>query len=165
MAESKGSSVTLSIDELKDLIGTKQEGLTATDLVTAVAEGASKARKPENAVHPGKSVYSHPEGEQAKPKDKLKCRMYIGGGPIEWGTCTPQEVAALNKMTPGLYRIRKSDESETVIEVRGQVNANKDIERMWIVINPEDPDRNGFGTLTKLVSQFTDENRVQPAIA
>lgn len=155
----------LTFEQMKELLALQQPGLSATDLAKAVAEGASKARKPENAEHPGISVYSHPEGERDRPKDKLKCKMFIGGGPLEEGTLTPKEIEALNRMTPGHYRIRKSDDSETVLEVRGQVNANKEIEKLWIVIHPEDPDKNGFGTLTKLVSQFTSENRVQPVAA
>jgi hypothetical protein len=154
----------LTCEQMKELLGTR-EGVSATDLAKAVAEGAAKAGKPENAVHPGISVYSHPEGEVARPKDKLKCRMFIGGGPLEEGTLTPAEIDALNLVTPGFYRIKKSDDSETILEVRGQVNANKEIEKLWIVIHPEDPDKNGFGTLTKLVRQFTDANRVQPVAA
>lgn len=165
VAEAAAPAIALSFEQLKELLGTRSEGLNQADLVKAVAEGAAKARKPENPVHPGISVFSHPEGEEANPKAKLKCRMFIGGGPIEQGTVTPTEIAALNAMTPGFYRIKRADESETVIEVRGQVNANKELERLWIVINSEDPDRNGFGTLTRMVTQFTEANRVQTVAA
>jgi hypothetical protein len=155
----------LTFEQMKELLALQSPGTSVADIAKAVAEGTSKSRRPENAVHPGISVYSHPEGEEARPKAKLKCQMFIGGGPLEEGTLTPTEIDALNLMTPGSYRIRKSDDSETILEVRGQVNANKEIEKMWIVIHPEDPDKNGFGTLTKLVSQFTDANRVQPVAA
>jgi hypothetical protein len=52
-----------------------------------------------------------------------------------------------------------------VVEVRGQINANHDLERMWIVISKDDEDRNGYGPLHLLAQQFTDANRVQTVAA
>lgn len=162
MAEQVSGRITLTVDELKDLLQSPraQEGLSQTDLIAAVAEGAAKAHKPENPESPGISVYSYPEGELKHPKPRLKCDMFIGSAPLERSTLTPTEIEILNTMEPGHYTVRRADESTAVIEVRARRDSNQQIDRMWIVINAEDPDRNGFGTLTKLASQFVDANRV-----
>lgn len=167
MAEQTGQRITLTVDELKDLIQSKSEvqGLSAKSLAAAVAEGAAKARKLENPESPGISVFSYPEGELARPKPELKCPMFIGGAPFERSTLTPKEIEALNKMEPGHYRVLRADQDEndpnrTVVEVRGRRNSNQQLDQLMIVINKEDPNKNHFGTLTRLVSQFTDANRV-----
>ena len=98
----------------------------------------------------------------AAAKAKLKCRMYFGSAPIESQTCTPTEIDSLNRLTPGAYRVTKTDGARTVVDVTGQVNANRQIERLWIVIPKDDENKNGYGpNLSYLADQCVDENRVQ----
>src|SRR5687768_16777064 len=40
----------------------------AAEAQSATAKAMQKAMKPENAMHPGKSCFSHPEGDMAVPK-------------------------------------------------------------------------------------------------
>jgi hypothetical protein len=121
---------------------------------------------PENKQHPGVSVFSHPEGELKRPKAKLKCRMFLGGAPIENSTIDPQEVESLNKITPGFYRVEATNGATSIVEVRGQMNSNREVERMYIVIAPEDPNRDHFGKrLWMLTDQLSEANRVQPVAA
>lgn len=153
-------AAALTYEQLKGLIEAgKTPSITKEDLAVLAP------RKPENAVSPGVSVFSYPEGELVKPKPKLKCKMWIGGGPIEHGTVTPEEIEALNAMTPGKYRIELTDGAMAYIEVKGQIGANGAIEKLWILIPEEFPNKNGFGKLTTLVRQFTDANRVETAAA
>jgi hypothetical protein len=159
--------INVTIEQLKDLMGAAQSAaITPAQIADIAATAAAKAKMPENKQHPGISVFSHPEGELARPKAKLKCKMFLGGAPIEHSTIDPQEIDSLNKITPGFYRVESTNGATSVIEVRGQMDSNRDIERMWIVISPEDPNRDHFGKrLWMLTDQFTEATRVQPVAA
>lgn len=63
----------------------------------------------ENTEHPGISVYSYPEGEQARPKPPLKCKMYWVGYEFNTATLKPSEVDLLNRLQPGEFRVTKAD--------------------------------------------------------
>lgn len=158
-------SVALTFEQLKELIAAgKSEPISAAQIADIAANAAAKAKMPENRVSPGISVYSHPEGERDHPKAKLKCRMYLGACPIEGVTCTPAEIDALNALEPGLYRVEKTDGSKAVLEVRGQWNANKDLERLWLVIPKDDENKNAYPGLVALSQQCNDPaNRVVAA--
>jgi hypothetical protein len=166
--ESEPVAAALTFEQLKELIeaGRSDTMLSAVQIADIAANAAAKAKMPENKQHPGISVFSHPEGELARPKPQLKCRMFIGGAPIERSTCDPQEIESLNKIAPGHYRVEATNGSTSVIEVKGQVNSNREIERLWIVIPAEDPNRDHFGKrLWMLTDQFIDANRVQTVAA
>lgn len=64
---------------------------------------------PENVDHPGKSVYSYPEGDVARPKPEMKCRFYWVGYELHPETLRPEEIELLNRLTPGEYRVTKAD--------------------------------------------------------
>jgi len=155
-------AVSLTFEQMKELFAAAQGSrVTDAQIADIAANAAVKAKMPENKVAPGVSVFSHPEGERDHPKDKLKCRMYLGSAPIEGVTCTPAEIASLNRVSPGVYRVQKTDGSTAVVEVTGQVNANRQIERLWIMIPKEDENKNGYGrTLHELTDQLCEANRV-----
>jgi hypothetical protein len=168
MAREKDEIATaLTFEQLKELLEAgKSEPISHAQIADIAAAAAVKAKMPENKQHPHISVFSHPEGDLAHPKGNLKCRMYIGEAPIERTTVTPAELESLNRMTPGHYRVEKTDGSKAVVEVRGQVNSNREIERMWIVIPKDDPGKNNYGRrLNELTDQFIDANRVQTVLA
>ena len=112
-----------------------------------------------------KSAFN-PDGEKANPRPKLKCHMYFGsaplGSPKEVTTLKHSEIAALNAMTPGHYRIEKLDGSKMVVEVRGQLNSNRELDRMWIILPEGDEQKNLYPSLTSFATQCSDENRVTP---
>lgn len=54
--------------------------------------------RPENTEHPGISVFSHPEGELARPKAQLKCPFTWCGADETWETLTPDEVEWRNRL-------------------------------------------------------------------
>jgi hypothetical protein len=166
-AASGAPAIALTFEQLKELFQTAAgSAMTPAQIADIAANAAAKAKMPENKQHPGISVFSHPEGELKHPKEKLKCRMYIAGAPLENQTLEPREIDSLNAVTPGHYRVEATNGSTSVIEVKGQVNSNRQIERMWIVINQEDPNRDHFGKrLWMLTDQFIDANRVQTVAA
>lgn len=156
------AAIALTFAQLKELLSSGQGTVSAEQIADIAANAAAKAKMPENKTSPQISVFSHPEGERDHPKAKLKCRMYFGSAPIEAQTCTPAEIDSLNRLTPGAYRVTKTDGAKAVVDVTGQVNANRQIERLWIVIPKEDENKNGYGpSLSYLADQCCDENRVQ----
>jgi hypothetical protein len=159
--------INVTIDQLKSLMeSAKTPSMSPEQIADIAANAAAKAKMPENKQHPGVSVFSHPEGELKRPKAKLKCRMFLGGAPIENSTIDPQEVESLNKITPGFYRVEATNGATSIVEVRGQMNSNREVERMYIVIAPEDPNRDHFGKrLWMLTDQLSEANRVQPVAA
>lgn len=142
----------------------------AEALAEAIEDREMKWRPHELKRSPQVSVYSYPEGELARPKPKLKFHVYLGsyplGDPGDNRTLTPAEVEALNTLTPGFYRIRKMDRSEHVIEIRGQVNAKQELERVWILLPDGDAQKNTYPPLDELPKQCIEANRTRnPLIA
>ena len=121
-------------------------GFTIADLVSALkassgnddetmrrraefeAEAKKRLDEVENKTHPGISVYSHPEGDRAHPKDPLKCRMYWVGYEERAETLTPQEIEYYNRSKPGTYSFTRTDgSSETLtIEARQTLDGTLD---------------------------------------
>lgn len=96
------------------------EILKATGLTTAAA--MQKALKPENAQHPGISCFSYPEGDLAKPRPELKCKMSWVGAPIDSGnngTMHWFELELLNQVAPGVYTVTNADMTLTQLTVEG----------------------------------------------
>ncbi len=169
--------IGLTQEQLAQLIANVQPqsplGANATEFATALAtalEDAQMKWKPhEKKVSDGKSVYN-PEGERISPNPKLKCHIYSGsypiGDPRDNKTLTRKEVEALNTLTPGYFRIKKLDRTEVVIEIKGQVNANQEIERLWILYPAGDSQKNLYPPIDELCLQCNDANRTSnPLVA
>jgi hypothetical protein len=62
--------------------------------------------------------------------------------------------------------VEATNGATSIVEVRGQMNSNREVERLYIVIAPEDPNRDHFGKrLWMLTDQLSEANRVQPVAA
>jgi hypothetical protein len=87
-------------------------------------ESAMAARNPIpesylNGGYPGKSVFSHPDGDLLHPPTKLRCPMslslYTDKGetipalPIFEDACTEAERIMLNALRPGIYQVERND--------------------------------------------------------
>lgn len=71
-------------------------GLSAEDL-RSILKDQRKAMKPENDQHPGISAFSHPEGEQAKPKGELRRTTRFIGMRQREDSLTPTEIELFNR--------------------------------------------------------------------
>lgn len=135
----------------------------ADALAQAIEDREMKWKPHEVRRSPQVSVYN-PEGETAHPKPKLKCHIYEGSYPIgdpgDNRTLTRAEVEALNSLTPGFFRVEMFDGSTAVVEVRAQLDAKQEIERLWVIF-PEGKDKNGYGSWMRIASYCTDERRVR----
>lgn len=160
-------AVTLSFAQLKELMGANigAEAISPAQVADIAAQAAAKARRPEN--NPGPLVSDcNPAGERDHPRPQLRATMYFGSSPIgtpqDNAQLTKGEIEALNEVTPGYYNITKMDGSKAVIEVRGQVNANRKLERMWFLLPEGDEDKNLYPPLASFAQQCVDTHRVDP---
>jgi hypothetical protein len=161
-------SIRLTFNDLKELLAQNAAPpLSVTQMAEIAAQAAAKTHRSENEASP---LYStlNPEGERDHPRPKLRATVYFGSAPV--GTpndntqLTAEEVVALNEMTPGYYNIAKMDGSKAVVEVKGQVNANRELERLWILLPEGDEAKNLYPPLVHFAQQCSNENRVSPVV-
>ena len=111
------------------------------ELIAAQAEANAKAHqklaKPENATHPGISVYSRPGGERDNPKPPFQAKhVKWAGTDVPHGTSTADEVDLLNALTPGVYQCTKSDDTKFAVTVVLEKNpATGEAERLEVQWN------------------------------
>lgn len=109
--------------------------------------------KPENVAPPLQSVYSYPEGERDHPKEPLKCKMTWVGYEVKTDTLTPAEVAALNRLTHGVYRVTKSDNTPIEFRVTETRNTKMELERIDIWFPCKGEFRHNHGTMLSYCHQ------------
>lgn len=81
------SKVAMTPDAMRDIL---------MEVGKSNAEMAKAARWPENAIAPGISAYSYPEGDVARPKPKLGRDTYFCGVREQETWLTPSEILAYN---------------------------------------------------------------------
>lgn len=140
----------MAIADPKDYAQKKEstEALSMVDLIAALkaatgndddslqrraqyeAEAHARLNKRENTEHPGKSVYSHPEGDVARPKANLICEMFWAGYDLTIDNLTPVEIDLLNQAQIGEFLFHKTDGSESKLTVAGETNAHGKYQRL-----------------------------------
>lgn len=81
------------------------------------AKAHKRAMRPENERHPGKSVFSYPEGDVARPRPALKCQMFWLNEPVDTDTTTAKEIELLNQLERGRYKLERPDGSLLRVDV------------------------------------------------
>jgi hypothetical protein len=141
-------------------------GITAEGLAEAMK--AAREKIPENIKAPLISD-ANPLGERDHPRPLLKCAMYFGGALIGNtkvnAGLTLDEIDSLNQVTPGHYRITKTDGSRQVIEVEGRLNSNLETELLRFVLPEGDQTKNNYPGQADLARQCCSKNRVTPLVA
>jgi len=94
------------------------------------AEARELLEKKENVEHPHMSVYSHPEGDIARPKEKLKCRMFWVGYDEREEQLTPEEIRLMNLAVPGEFQFSRTDGSQERLEITGTNGRAGKLERL-----------------------------------
>lgn len=94
------------------------------------AEARKRLDEVEHKTHPGISVFSHPEGERARPKDRLKCRMYWVGYEEGEEILTPQEIDAYNRAVPGTYSFTRTNGEHETLDVTAKLLLNGQLESL-----------------------------------
>ena len=88
-----------------------------------------KARPRENPQYPGISGLN-PLGELAHPRPELRCKMFWVGYRLNKDMLTHEEIDLLNKVTPGEYRVTKSDGTMVPFTVDGKQDLAGRLERL-----------------------------------
>jgi hypothetical protein len=108
---------------------------TAEAIKEALGNATTLARTPipENPIDPGKSVYSHPDGDLVTPRTPLRCDMFLGlyddegvakpAFEIFEDSCTEAERVELNKLQPGVY---------------AGIERNDGVRGLWRVVQKQD---------------------------
>lgn len=109
---------TLDADALQQILASTAE---------ISAERARKLSNPSNPQHPGKSVFSHPDGDLAMPKPPLPYQLFWNGYPVHKfpETETWSEWMALSNIPPvGSYTVLRNDASKMVVEVKAETDVD-----------------------------------------
>jgi hypothetical protein len=125
--ETPAPTVALTFDQLKELLAANKP--SQDDQIALLekqaelnAKAHQKLSRPENPQHPGKGAYAYPEGEVARPKPALRCKMTWGGTDEIHDVLTPQECELLNAIEPGVYHLERTDGSKMKVEVAATRN-------------------------------------------
>jgi hypothetical protein len=114
--------VTLTQEQLNQLLAAAAGGNGGGINADALAKAFAKAQRPENTTTPEVSTYN-PRGERDHPRPALVAgRVTQNGVILDRDTLTWEEIEAINALTPGEFRIAKSNGSKitmTVAHVRG----------------------------------------------
>lgn len=106
-------------------------GAALDKMTQTLAELATRTR-PENPEHNGISAYSYPEGDFKHPKEAFKCEFFWCGYPLPHENHTPQEIAALNSLQPGEYRVTKGNGNQIPFTVEGKRKQNGELSELWV---------------------------------
>lgn len=82
------------------------------------AKATKRILRPENEFHPGKSAYSYPEGDLARPRPAFTCKTFWVGAQCDHDTSTAREIELLNAVPAGVYACQKSDGSIITVTVK-----------------------------------------------
>jgi len=125
----------------------QQSGTTTAQAIRdGLAQATTLAREPipENKIAPGFSVYAHPLGDQAHPRTKLRCPMFLGvyderGRAVSvfeifQDTCTELERTQLNLLTPGSTMVTRNDGQSAFWKIVEEKDALNQVTRMIIAV-------------------------------
>lgn len=84
---------------VESLVGVAMAGQASTaSAIEKLIEEQGRTTIKSNAQHPAISAFSHPEGDVARPKDKLNMDTYHCGVRLREDTLTPAEIELLNAL-------------------------------------------------------------------
>lgn len=114
---------------LQALVNQQAQGITADtlkDILASNATAVQKAMKPENDTHPGKSCFSYPEGDVARPKPVLPYDFFWNGYPMHKFPETEhwRELELACQVQPGEYTVIRRDGSRMAVTVKGERDAD-----------------------------------------
>ena len=96
--------ITMSLDDLAALVSKMSGGSTGGNdqlaaAIMKLANEHTRGKRPENAINPRISEFSHPEGEEARPKAKLRRETFFCGVKQSDEQLTPLEIDLFNAIS------------------------------------------------------------------
>lgn len=126
-----------SADDVLSLAQLQSEQRTkaATETQQATAKAMQKAMRPENEFHPGKSAFSYPEGDVARPKVVPPFEFWYNGYPCSKFLETEhwRECELMAQVSPGEYTVIRKDGSKMAVSVTGERDADGKLTRVNVV--------------------------------
>jgi hypothetical protein len=125
MAKENEKDMAAVIDMLIDKIASMGNGggITTEQLdkllektAGTTADAFRQALIPENKIHPAISAYSYPEGDQRRPKPRLRIETYFCGHRQREDNLTPEELDGFNALADGqIYEARSGQWTSQVV--------------------------------------------------
>ncbi len=163
MADEMPNQAQMNLEILKTLQAIQASASGGSDVTEALKQitetlaGVANRSRPENPQHNGISAYSYPEGDYKRPKPPLKCDMYWVGYPLTLETLTPIEIDTLNTLTPGNYRVTKSNGIEIPFTVEGKTKMNGNLESLSVQFPCKGEQSTDHGSMVSYIRQAMGE--------
>lgn len=155
--------VTLTFDQLKELIALASQGNASVGAQMAEALKSSRQPKPENAIdeYHGISHY-HPGGKDV-PRPELRAEMWYAVWdaaegkakttyPLDGRQMRDDEIEALNAVTAGTYMVTRSDGSKVQCRVIERVNQMGTVDRVLFTFDPQVFDKEHKNSLGQIAN-------------
>lgn len=97
--ETEAAAVALTFDQIKELLSANKPSDELATAILALTKAHTRGVRPQNAVNPGISEFSHPEGEAERPKAKLTRDTFFCGVKQSEEQLTPIEIDLFNSIT------------------------------------------------------------------
>jgi hypothetical protein len=135
MAEAIAKSGSMNAEAFKDAMGS-QSAMARNPIAETYLSGG----------YPGKSVFSHPDGDDKHPRTELRCPMFLGiydqkgettpAFEIDGRACKETERVLLNALVPGAYMVERNDGKSAKWRVVQQTDDLGEAIRLVIAIPP-----------------------------
>lgn len=150
---------------------------TAQAITEAMGQQAHMARNPIAETYltggyPGKSVFSHPDGDLVTPRTELKCPIYMGVyndegkvipvREIDGKQCTEAERVYMNQIAPGRYEVQRNDGQSAfwrVVESRDDLG---ELMKITIAVPQQWMARDQFHAMPPMVEKHRRTGQVNP---
>jgi hypothetical protein len=135
LAGAIAQSGTMNAEAFKDAMGS-QSAMARNPIAETYLSGG----------YPGKSVFSHPDGDDKHPRTELRCPMFLGiydqkgettpAFEIDGRACKETERVLLNQLVPGAYMVERNDGKSAKWLVVQQTDDLGEAIRLVIAIPP-----------------------------
>lgn len=135
LAGAIAQSGTMNAEAFKDAMGS-QSAMARNPIAETYLSGG----------YPGKSVFSHPDGDDKHPRTELRCPMFLGiydqkgettpAFEIDGRACKETERVLLNALAPGAYMVERNDGKSAKWRVVQQTDDLGEAIRLVIAIPP-----------------------------
>lgn len=89
-----------------------------------------EGQRPHENLYPPMKSDMNPEGDRDHPRSELKCKMYWVGYKMTKDNLRTSEIALLNRVQPGDYRVTKGDGKNIPFTVLARQDAAGKLERL-----------------------------------
>lgn len=159
--------------QLLQAVSANKQTLDADSLATILKETADstakamqKAMKPENAEHPGLSVFSHPLGDKVTPKPPLPYELSWNGYPVNKFPETEtwsEWLAQSNLPGKGEYTVLRLDGSKMKVTVETETDADGKATRIRVSHPMTREDKDKIPGKTVIIAQMQDPSNPKAA--